>query len=485
MFKLTEDKLGSVTPRRNSETPEGGFSGITNSCECNFARSIAVCIGMIRLHFNDPRSVRRSTSGIEWILLRQGFLVAALLLVGASLSFAEPRFPFPQHVAYTAGVLKPTHVSQAAMDAAVVHHYKAWQSHYVKSLVDSDPVQMWIKYDKTDSTVSEAMGYGMVLAAYMGDQAELDAMFYYVKAHPSSIGKNLLAWKQKLKNGVMKNVQGQDSATDGDMDVAYAMILADRQWGSSGSINYRDQALLILADIMTYCVNPTDWNLLMGDWALEKDTTHSRPSDFMVDHLLAFAAFDTVRADRWMKVYDRITETVNHQFSNGSNATGLMADFYVKDGSHFVPVTGKYLESPHDGDYSYNSCRTPWRLPMAYILSGKSDIHRSQQKMAEWIALKTENDPSKIRAGYCVRNGINGAAFVDYDDLAFTAPFAVNAMLGGNQEWLNKLWSSITGVGAPLAVDYYGDAIRLQVMLVVSGNWWLPTKPVGEERTHK
>ena len=57
--------------------------------------------------------------------------------------------------------------------------------------------------------------------------------------------------------------------------------------------------------------------------------------------------------------------------------------------------------------------------------------------------------------------------------------------LGGNQEWLNKLWSSITGGGAPLAVDYYGDAIRLQVLLVVSGNWWLPTKAVGEERTGK
>ena len=122
---------------------------------------------------------------------------------------------------------------------------------------------------------------------------------------------------------------------------------------------------------------------------------------------------------------------------------------------------------------------------MAYILSGKSDIRRFQQKMAEWIAAKAENDPSKIRAGYCVRNGVNGAAFVDYDDLAFTAPFAVNAMLGGNQEWLNKLWSSITGGGAPLAVDYYGDAIRLQVLLVVSGNWWLPTKAVGEERTGK
>lgn len=360
------------------------------------------------------------------------------------------------------------------MDAAVTRHYKSWKTNYVKTLTGSNPVQKWIKYERTESTVSEAMGYGMVLAAYMGDRSDFDAMVRFIKAHPSSIGKNLLAWKQTLKNGVMKDVEGADSATDGDMDTAYALLLAHRQWGSAGPINYQAEALLILADLMTYCVNPADGNLLVGDWARGSDMNHTRSSDFMVDHLLAFAAIDTARSAKWMKVYDRVTATVNHQFATGSAATGLMADFHVKSGADFIPVTGEYLESPNDGDFSYNACRTPWRLPMAYILTGKADIRASQVKMAGWIAAKTGNKPTNIKAGYRVRNGVNGTAFENYDDLAFTAPFAVNAMVGGNQIWLNRLWTSITGGDYGPKVDYFGDAIRLQVLLVVSGNWWLP-----------
>lgn len=392
----------------------------------------------------------------------------------ASFAHAGPNRPFPQHVSYTPGVLKPAHVSQATMDAAVTDHYAAWKANYVKTLADSSPVQKWVKYDKSGSTVSEAMGYGMVLAAYMADQADFDAMFHFIKAHPSGIGKNLVAWKQSLKNGVMRDVKGADSATDGDMDTSYALILADRQWGSSGSINYKAEALLILADLMNYCVNPKDWNLLAGDWAAEQDTNHSRPSDYMVDHLLTYAAVDTTRSAKWMSVYDRITTTVNHQFAHGSAETGLMADFYVKAGAHFVPVSGRYLESPNDGDYSYNSCRTPWRLAMAYMLTGRSDIRAAQVKMASWIATKAGHQPHGIRAGYFVTNGPNGNAFADYDDLAFTAPFAVNAMMGEDQKWLDRLWTSITGGDYGIKEGYFGDAIRLQVLLVVSGNWWLP-----------
>lgn len=402
-------------------------------------------------------------------------VIACLLWATTAIGLADAKRPFPQHVTYTSGVLKPSHVTQAEMDAAVVTHYAAWKSNYVKSLAGSIPLQKWIKYDNTDSTVSEAMGYGMVLAAYMGDQPDFDAMYHFIKAHPSGIGKNLLAWKQTLKNGEMRDVSGADSATDGDMDTAFALLLADRQWGSAGPINYQAQARLILADLMTHCVNPSDGNLLLGDWTGGTDPTHSRSSDFMVDHLLAFAAFDTERSAKWQRVYDRVTATVKDQFSRGSAGTGLMADFYVKSGTGFVPVGGKFLESSHDGDFFYNACRTPWRLGMAYILAGKSEIRESQVKTAEWIAAKTRAQPAAIKAGYFVKNGTNGTAFADYSDLPFTAPFAVNAMLGSNQVWLDRLWTSITGGDFPARTSYYGDAIRLQVLLVVSGNWWLPT----------
>jgi endo-1,4-beta-D-glucanase Y len=80
--------------------------------------------------------------------------------------------PFPQHVAYSAGVMKPTNVTQAQMDDAVKRHYAAWKTKYLRNTGG----EYWVMY-QPDKTVSEAHGYGMVLTAYMGDKAIFDSMF--------------------------------------------------------------------------------------------------------------------------------------------------------------------------------------------------------------------------------------------------------------------------------------------------------------------
>ena len=41
----------------------------------------------------------------------------------------------------------------------------------------------------------------------------------------------------------------------------------------------------------------------------------------------------------------------------------------------------------------------------------------------------------------------------------------------GGQAWLDSLWDAMAS-GPP--EGYYADSIRLQAMLVVSGNWWAP-----------
>ena len=33
-----------------------------------------------------------------------------------------------------------------------------------------------------------------------------------------------------------------DSATDGDLDIAYSLLLAHKQWGSNGTVNYLKEA---------------------------------------------------------------------------------------------------------------------------------------------------------------------------------------------------------------------------------------------------
>ncbi len=381
--------------------------------------------------------------------------------------------PFPQHVTYTSGVIKPSNVSQSTMDSTVTSYYSKWKSNYLRT----DGGQgTWVKYDNTNSTVSEAHGYGMVISAYMGDKTTFDSMYGYYKAHPSVNASHLMAWKQTLKNGQMVDVEGPDSATDGDLDIAYGLLLANTQWGSSGTINYKAEALNVMHDVLSHEVNSSSWNLTPGDWASGSDANHTRPSDFMTDHFIAFAKADTANTSKWNSVYSEVSTIVNYQFTHGSQKTGLLPDFMVKSGSNFVPVTGTYLETRHDGDFDYNACRTPWRFSMSYIVQGKSDMLSVLQKQNSWIQTATRKVTSRIRAGYYVKNGTNGRPYVAYDDLAFSAPFAVEAMVGGSagQSWLNAMWTSITGGDYGTTVDYYGDSIRMQALIVLSGNWWDP-----------
>ena len=393
------------------------------------------------------------------------------LLMAAVAANAANR-PFPFHAAYTAGVIKPDHISQSQMDQTVRRHYAAWKTRYLRNLGG----EYWVKYDGSNTTVSEAHGYGMVLTAYMGDRAIFDSMLRYFKAHPSRLTPHLMAWKQTLKNGKMVDIEGADSATDGDLDVAYALLLADKQWGSTGSTDYNVEALLVLHGVLQGDFNGATATLKLGDWATGADANLTRPSDFMSGHMLAFARADAANEDTWLAIHAKIAAIVNFQFAHGSAKTGLMPDFMEKQGADFVPAVGKVLETQHDGDYSYNACRTPWRLSISHIVEGNPEMLAPLRKQAAWIKTITSGDPSRIKAGYYVRNGVNGKSYVNYSDLPFTAPFAVVAMLGGSkgQGWLNSLWDSITGGDFGIATDYYGDSIRMQVLLTVSGNWWSP-----------
>lgn len=404
--------------------------------------------------------------------LKTAICLLALLIVNIAPVHAATR-PFPYHAIYASGVIRPTVVSQSTMDRVVADYYATWKATYLRN----EGGAYWVKYDSTMSTVSEAHGYGMVLAAYMADRAIFDSMVRYFKAHPSANSPHLMAWKQTLKSGVMVNVGGPDSATDGDLDIAYALLLAHVQWGSSGAINYRAEAVAVMHDILGHEVNAATLTTTPGDWATGADANHTRPSDFMTDHLLAFARFDSTNAAAWRAMHGKIASIVTYQFGHGSQATGLMPDFMVLAGNgRFVPTPGKYLETTHDGDFYWNACRTPWRLAMSYIVNGRTAMLPVLKQQVDWISAKTAGHPSRIKAGYYVLNGSNGTPFVGYSDLAFVAPMAVVAMAGGAgaQDWLNALWTSITGGDFGATNDYFGDSIRMQALLTLAGDWWAP-----------
>jgi len=361
-------------------------------------------------------------------------------------------------------------VSPARQHEVVARHWAAWKSAYLRT----DGGQgTWVKHNNQPSAVSEGQGWAMVLSAQFSQQQLFDELYRYYRAHPSVNAPNLMAWKQVLRSGTMVDVGGTDSATDGDMDIAYGLLLAHKRWGSDGTVNYKGQALAVLGDILRHDVNAKYGNLTPGDWATGNDARHTRTSDFMLSHLLAFARADPANSRAWRRTY-RSAVAIVRQAMRPKGGSPVLPDFMVRSTSgRWVPVRGKYLETRHDGDLDYNACRTPWRVASAYVLRGKRSLLRAQRSQLRWIKKSTKGDPRRIKAGYFVNNGRPGKAYANYSDLAFTAPFAVNAMVSkrSSSAWLNRLWRSITGGQFPIVTDYFGDTIRMHALLLLSNQW--------------
>lgn len=402
---------------------------------------------------------------------------------GEAAAGTGPFKAFPQHTSYVEGSIKPNHVAQADLDDTVSRLYDEWKTKYLKENPYT-PGQYYVWYadgdwfEDNEITVSEAHGYGMLITALMaGHDADakkyFDGMYRYFRAHPSEINPDLMAWQQADDGESIIDINGVDSATDGDMDIAYALLLASEQWRNDGEIDYLAEARTVIKAIMDSEVNQTDWLLRIADWATDgKYATATRPSDFLLQHMKDFgvASGDS----RWKQVVDQTYSVVQHLYKNYSPNAGLLPDFVIKDegSGSFIPAPPYFLESDTDGDYSYNSSRTPWRIGTDYLITGEQRAKEQLSTLNTWIREKTNGEPENIMAGY----RLDGSeALTDYQDITFSAPLMVSAMVdSSNQEWLNKLWDHNAAVKTEDDL-YFGNNLRLLSMIVVSGNWWTPT----------
>jgi endo-1,4-beta-D-glucanase Y len=399
-----------------------------------------------------------------------------------------PSYPFPQQITYPFGN-KVTGLSQSELNNKVSQLYDAWKSNYVDNDFNSwEDHELWrvksgVEYP--NDTVSEAQGYGMlitvIMAGYDSDSKEIfDGMYWFFKKYQNSHG--LMKWIIK-KDG---STPESDNATDGDMDIALALIMADKQWGSDGNINYKERAEDLIKAIKKWNVDsPEDnfgieetnsWRLTLGDaWASGDGTDITdkltRPSDFMTNHLKIFAEF-TADTD-WNNVVDRCYKLVGIMQSNFSSP-GLIPDFI--DDSTETPAIPDTIEGPYDGEFYYNSCRVPWRLTVDFLFSGDERAKNAVQKIITFIKGKTNSNPDSVVDGYKLSGENIGEEAGENDaPFAFQSPFGVGGMVDStNQAWINSSFSFMCN--NVVKQDYYGDSIRMLSALVMSGNWWNPMK---------
>ena len=399
-------------------------------------------------------------------------LIAILLLT--IISIQAQNFPFPQHTEYATHI-KPSQYTQQQLDDHVKSFYDGWKNKYLKQGCEDNQYYVYFASGNT-ITVSEAMGYGMLIIPLMAGYDENARMYFnglyrYYKAHPSHVMPHLMAWKQIT--GCI-DADGPDSASDGDIDIAFGLLLAHAQWGSRGAINYFQEALAIINDIMGENASQGDINqdfysIKLGDWVQSGSYMDgTRTSDFVMDHYRAFAC--AVKDTNWNSVVNTCYDLVADMQTNYSPETGLLPDFIVDLNASPKPADPDYLEGELDGNYSYNACRDPWRLASDYLINGEERAQEAVIKINRWLIEASGESVQNIRAGYY----LNGDPAVGWSDISFTAPFTVGAMLDTtNQEWLNKLYSKILTSNIAYG-GYYDNTLKLLSLITISGNYWVP-----------
>jgi endoglucanase len=379
--------------------------------------------------------------------------------------------PFPQRLKYSAGSIKPSHITQKQLDNAVESFYNQWKKRFVKTTLGNDQSFIWFEGIGKKQCVSEGQGYGMVIVALMAGydpsaKSTYDKLYRYYKVHHSGKSRYLMAWAQYAGGKNLDNT----SASDGDMDIAYSLLLANKQWGSKGSVNYLAEGKAMINAIMQYEVNHHTWSVTLSDGieAESKDYFDTRSSDFMPANFKAF--YNATGDNRWMKVINNNYKLFTQMQDEYSPDAGLLPDFIVNINKKVKPAPPYFLESKYDGFYNYNACRVPWRMGVDYLLSGDKRAKLISDRINRWIRETTNNDTYNLSAGYTLAgNDIKGRNF---EALSFIAPFEVSAMVDKkNQQWLNKVWDYLVAFKLK-DYDYYDNTIKLLNMIILSGNYW-------------
>src|SRR5450432_169139 len=430
------------------------------------------------------------------IIMRMTLLVSCFYVSICNVNAQSPLHPFPQRVSYTHGVILPD-VNLDTMEKITSDFYDDWKRKYIR--FDSCTNSLYVYHDDESAKnicVSEGQGYGMIIVAYMGGydksaKETYDSLFRYYIMHIVNNPSDPRREYTYLMSGFLKNkcdFRG-DAATDGDLDIAYSLLIADAQWGSQGHVNYFRSAVNINKAILEKEINEQTYTVLKGN-AIEKpdandkkdkgskDYFDMRTSDFMPAHFKLFSRkFNT---PKWDTVIYNCYRLFNIMQEKNQKKTGLLPDFIVNVRDR-APATPPY-EEKYPGEFYHNACRVPWRIATDYILNGDDRSKRMVEQINKWIIDLSKNDCYKIAEGYHL-NGKPIKGTEDYPVMSFVCPFAVSAMVDSvNQKWLNSLYHYITEFRIDpeqneedkQRFDYYNNTIKMFTLIILSGNYWQP-----------
>jgi endo-1,4-beta-D-glucanase Y len=315
-----------------------------------------------------------------------------------------------------------------------------------------------VRPENGNDTVSEGIGYGMLIGVFMDDQPMFDTLWSYAKSHFDSNG--LMTWC--IPSGQSGSCSGGGSATDGDEDMAYALLMASKQW-SGGS--YASDASNLISNIFKHEVNG---NILEGGDGFN-NANELDPSYFAPSYYRAFAAVDTGHS--WMGVLDECYTIL----AAGTGSYGLIPNWVNTGGQGISSV-----DSTNGPYFGYDACRTPFRIGLDYCINGETRAKTYAQAISSFYASKsTATSLAGISDGYTTAGANPPGTLGDYGaGMAFLGPAGIGAMAAGNDTLrdISYVYMKSDTTGSQMKVSgtfsYFNASWGVLSLMAMSGNFW-------------
>jgi endo-1,4-beta-D-glucanase Y len=325
--------------------------------------------------------------------------------------------------------------------------FTAWKKENVE---ECSATKARVKKDKSNTTVSEGMGYGLLIAAGIGDcdlvkrlyKYYLDAQSYTNSPANNNLkGSGLMPW---VMNAGCDTTQAGDAnfATDGDLDAAMGLLQADAVCADRATAGYKTAAVTIINAIKKNAFLESNGKTILRGGGVGNSIN---PSYFAPGYFRAFAKANPENAAHWQKA---TTDAYSLLASYQSDMAGLFPDWGTADGKQA-------------GGFYYDACRVPWRVATDYAWTQAPEA----KKILD--TFRTQGLQKKLPYDFqASQNKDRNSAFIGAMALS-----AVSA----DQETMNAFctdWlSRDLGYGTGLLDDspYFQGTLRVVYMLLAGG----------------
>lgn len=378
-------------------------------------------------------------------------LLTAALGAAAIMGATAGNFNFPQETNYAYGTMVTNRQS-----STINTLYSKWKKNFYEE--NAAKTMARIKFDTNTLTVSEGIGYGMLIFVYMENstnntQDEFNKLWAYYKNFGRFNGY-LMDWKIEgftkvatTSDCYQNNCSG--SATDGDLDVAAALILAHKQWGSTGTVNYIGEAENLLTYIYDKQVDGSKLFKPGDHWSGPYNPCYFTTASVKLFDV-AQAAEGFTKTRDWATVYTKSQEFL----VKASSPKGLYPDWCDASGN-------KYGSNGYN--FSWDACRTPWRIAWDYSWFGNASALAQSKLTAD--NFKTTAATS-VAAVYDINTGassdaVNNTCFIGGIGSSFMTSSAYQTKLN---EYYNHFVTKSETYG------YYAPTLQVLYALYFSGN---------------